>query len=1359
MKLPRIPLLSLSVLSVFTLSVGAGCSSDKEPGPTTTGDGRVTINSDGDDLSDNVQTRDEPVDVQPDGTPNGLVFVPDPVYTLTLVAEVSPPRIDGEELQATAVSFDGERAAVSYNSAGSARMGAIDIFVFDQNRRPRLTSRATFDDTDVNAVTAAGGRVWLATATADESFGTPAVLEGLSVLQNGALTLTDHVRVGLSSHAANSVAVAEGRVFATSGSAGGVFAFDPGAGQIVASTELTQARWVAAPGDGTLIAVRGMPGRLARLAANDLSPIGEIPFEGAQVAEAKSTVQVLGDKAFVAGGPGGAVVVDIASGQTLAQIPVPTGLWQFAQSEVVTNAVSVDGELLFISNGAAGCYLVIADGSLADAYDPSVGMPKLTQAGRLVFPGEIASVNHIAYKDGFLFVATGRGGLKIVRAERIVPVVEPPIGYPYVTDFTDEDPHVQSEREGWTLTGSWGFGAPDGARQGVAGAFLDNDPNLVGAASEASDALLDVPLVIPGSGAPAIAFSYGASFVGAEDRVELQVSDSGGPWVTLATFGKENERAGLARRIVALDAYRGKTIKVRFHQVMGPQAGVRRFVVDDLAIAELDLPALDFPYVASFEDGLERSPWNLEGAWSWAQGDALEIAGPSLAGYDDGQFAELMGFVPIPATGHPVISFSYRSDLFEAGDTVVLEIQRQGEGTWTPLAPFTQHRDSASWAYHESSLIDYRGESVRVRLAVSFGAASGARSFVADDFEIGQLAIGSLPYPYGNGFEGVAASEWVSEGLLDVAALAQGGSGIVSDPDAGAGAWGEVRSAGFVTVPVDGPVLISFRGQMQLQDGDTVAVLAQTDDDPAWLPVAAFDAAHTHPAWTRYEASLDHLLGRNVRLRIRVDFGSGAGTRALAFDDVAIEGLPAARFDYPYDAALDASSLTSWVVNGSWTPVDGFVDANPLDEVQAGWGAGQQVAMPGFVAVPEAGRPTLFVSLDLGFADPSDTLVLEIQTADDASWTALRTYTFQHNRDGFGWDELPLDDYRGEEVRVRLRYGFGSASAARRVCLGGLRFEDLALPGTAYPWFNGFESEADRAQWSLWGGWDGSGAHGASQPASGASFLDGNPSELVQSGWSELQTATWDSSVTLPGDLTAFLGFSHRFQAAHPDDRLDVEVQGADELAWTTIATLGPEHVRSGYGKLELPLDAWNGRAIRLRFAMHLGASGAVRAIGVDDVWVGPLELPAKSAPFTSDFSQAGSANDWALNGLWGTAGGALHANPAQVDNGGHATFQTARLVGFVGLANVMNPELRVSYTLDLRDAADRAYIEVLQRGSTNWIELATFKPAQNTAVPAEASWSLMGFDEVTVRLRVVSAETSGSRDFAVRSITVGAER
>jgi hypothetical protein len=79
---------------------------------------------------------------------------------------------------------------------------------------------------------------------------------------------------------------------------------------------------------------------------------------------------------------------------------------------VVTNAVAVDSDLLFISNGEAGVYA--AQGSQPFSATGSETQQTITMLGRLRF-GNLQSVNHVALSNGSLIIAAGLGGLKIVQ--------------------------------------------------------------------------------------------------------------------------------------------------------------------------------------------------------------------------------------------------------------------------------------------------------------------------------------------------------------------------------------------------------------------------------------------------------------------------------------------------------------------------------------------------------------------------------------------------------------------------------------------------------------------------------------------------------------------------------------------------------------------------------------------------------------------------------------------------------------------------------------------------------------------------------------------------------------------------------
>src|SRR6267378_7101335 len=146
-------------------------------------------------------------------------------FNLHLKAEVAPPSIGGQMLQATSVSIVGNLAVVSYNMVGNPYLGGVDVIDISNKNHPVLTSEALFQNTDVNAVTTSGINVYLAEATGDTGFASPAVAEVVTLVGNQ-LVLAGNKRTGLSSFAATSVASGT-RVYATSGDAGSLFMLNP----------------------------------------------------------------------------------------------------------------------------------------------------------------------------------------------------------------------------------------------------------------------------------------------------------------------------------------------------------------------------------------------------------------------------------------------------------------------------------------------------------------------------------------------------------------------------------------------------------------------------------------------------------------------------------------------------------------------------------------------------------------------------------------------------------------------------------------------------------------------------------------------------------------------------------------------------------------------------------------------------------------------------------------------------------------------------------------------------------------------------------------------------------------------------
>ncbi|HXM37598.1 MAG TPA: hypothetical protein VN908_02940 [Gemmatimonadales bacterium] len=336
-------------------------------------------------------------------------------FTLTLVAEVAPPIVGGQTLQATSVSIVGQQAVVSYNMRGNLYIGAIDVFDLSNNNVPTLRSRATFQNTDISSVSVSGTNVYVAEATGDTGFASPAVFEVMQLVGYN-LVLAGNRRTALSSFAGTSATATATRAYATSGDNGALFVINPITLARIDSVQLHDARWVDVAG-GKVAVVQGTPGQLAVFNETTLAPIGTWSFTGAGIAQSKSTVQLVGGKAFIGAGTGGVQVLSAATGLVVGSVPRPnpaTLTPPLPDSVVVTNAASVDADLLFISNGEAGVY--VARGSQVFSATGSETAQTITMLGKLRF-ANLQSVNHVAYssQDQYLIIAAGLGGLKMVK--------------------------------------------------------------------------------------------------------------------------------------------------------------------------------------------------------------------------------------------------------------------------------------------------------------------------------------------------------------------------------------------------------------------------------------------------------------------------------------------------------------------------------------------------------------------------------------------------------------------------------------------------------------------------------------------------------------------------------------------------------------------------------------------------------------------------------------------------------------------------------------------------------------------------------------------------------------------------------
>jgi hypothetical protein len=381
--------------------------------------GGISVNNDPCALEAQVDRTQKDVPIEPTGDPapaslpeGYLAAKAPPAATLTLIATVAPPVVGGMSLQATGITLEGSYAVVTYMMTGEPALGAIDLISTAVPNSPQLVSRATFTDSDVLGGDIHNGYLWFVGATPESMQPYRAFLQGVTVVNNR-FDLSWTVQTGLPSYAGTSVSVdSTGRIYVTSGNAGGVMAYSFANGALTQLMDypLSDARGVHA-NESRVAVVTGMPGTLTVFDQGKSGPLGQYAFPGADVPESKTTVEIYNGMAFVAAGTAGLQVLGLTSGKVLASVPRPDpAALGLDPAWVTTNSVSAYGDLIFMCNGSAGVS-VVSGGSSIGSKNQS-----LTVLGQLKL-GSGYSANHLAYRDKYLMVATGRGGLKIVRVD------------------------------------------------------------------------------------------------------------------------------------------------------------------------------------------------------------------------------------------------------------------------------------------------------------------------------------------------------------------------------------------------------------------------------------------------------------------------------------------------------------------------------------------------------------------------------------------------------------------------------------------------------------------------------------------------------------------------------------------------------------------------------------------------------------------------------------------------------------------------------------------------------------------------------------------------------------------------------
>ena len=413
---------SLALFSATALLLATiGCSTDLAAPLTTLQpeQDRVTVINDANALAVRMLERSGELSLLTSDTISSMrmnaVAAPSDQMAFKEHAEVLPPRVERHLLQATHAAFADGLAYVAYALAGDDAQGAVDVFDVRNPAGPRLVSHATFYGTDIHTLAVSNGRLYLGTGSQDREQGENAVLEVIT-LRDGLLT-SESVRVALPSQIVTGIAIAGGKLWATSGTGGkregGLTVLDEATLKHLMFDEFSDARAVAPNANSVMAVVRGTPGRVRLYDQATLQMLREFNVDGLSMAGGKASISTRATWAFVGAADGGVQVLQLrqngrVTGTVVGSVSRPEQR-DLPKEYAVTNAVGFAGDFLISANGGAGVWVT----HTTDQTTAQTNRPQLTPVGRLGLPDGF-SANFVATNYPMLFVAAGNGGLRLI---------------------------------------------------------------------------------------------------------------------------------------------------------------------------------------------------------------------------------------------------------------------------------------------------------------------------------------------------------------------------------------------------------------------------------------------------------------------------------------------------------------------------------------------------------------------------------------------------------------------------------------------------------------------------------------------------------------------------------------------------------------------------------------------------------------------------------------------------------------------------------------------------------------------------------------------------------------------------------
>lgn len=812
---------------------------------------------------------------------------------------------------------------------------------------------------------------------------------------------------------------------------------------------------------------------------------------------------------------------------------------------------------------------------------------------------------------------------------------------------------------------------------------------------------------------------------------------------------------------------------------------------------------LNYPYETDFEGS--NTEWTPENEWAisssghsgwqarsgskFLDNNPLEIDQE----YHYNRYIALNKPVYIPSDANqPTLSYYYKSSIFSGQMYSMISVDG---GSWTTLETYTDSNNHGEYTKREVNLDKYKGTNVQIRFRQYFGAGSGPRLFVVDDFRIGDFQSDDYTYPYNNGFESTELrshfnyeGDWNSSQAHDTKWYPSEGNFFLDNNynnEDQANHYNHYATMnGYITLPsAPANPIISFDYLSDIAQG-LVYLEIQEYGSSTWKNLKYFREEYNfsnHMPYTKSEYNLSSYLGKKVRFRFRQYWYNSPGARTFTIDNIYV-GEITEELPFPYKNEFEtASEQAQWYPEGDWGisnahdslwfPASGssFLDNNANNEDQA-LHRNHYATMSGYIPLP-VDSDDLVVSFDFLPTLFDGQANLYIQKQGQTNWTILKTYTDQFNRSSYITEEISLTAYAGEKVRFRFRQYHNGTAGARVFAVDNFEVKHAAQEDYAYPYFNDFETEISteaingQDQWQHLGDWGISQAHDTVYiPKDGAYFLDNNIENKDQAYHRE-HYSTMKGFVTLPSaPENPMISFDYLSDIFNGQVYLYIQEKGSNK--WTNLKTFTDEFNHTPYTKYEYNLAKYAGKSVRFRFRQYWNQESGARVFPIDNVFIGELkeELPF---PYSNDFETPEEQAQWHPDGDWNistahddswypSSGSSFLDNNYENEDQSNHRQHYATLSGYIPLPeDSSNVVVSFDYLLNTFDGQFYIYIQKL--GQSNWSFLKIYNEQfnRNEYTKDEISLAAYGGEKVRFRFRQYHNSSSGPRVFAVDNFKV----